>query len=133
MDISSSTLVPNVVVGTGSDVNIKIPDEVFDAVDWNGEYTTVAGSLDDAGLPSWLKYDEKTHTFSGRPTIDDEGNHKIKVYAMDKSGNSAVLSFTITVDNIYIQTMEYKGLTGYRRAKVYHKCTPGTPCAKGDI
>lgn len=58
---------PNVVVGTGSDVNIKIPDEVFDAVDWNGEYTTVAGSLDDAGLPSWLKYDEKRiHSADGR-------------------------------------------------------------------
>ena len=49
--------------------------------------------------------------------MTDEGSHKIKVYAMDKSGNSAVLSFTITVDNIYIQTMEYKGLTGYRGQK----------------
>ena len=133
VDISSKTLVPNIVVGTGSDINMKIPDEVFDVVDWNGEYKTIAGSLDDAGLPSWLKYDEKTHTFSGHPTIGDEGNYKIKVYAMDKSGNSAVLSFTITVDNVYIQTMEYKGLTGYRRAKVYHKCAVGTPCAKGDI
>lgn len=133
VDISSPTLVPDIVVGTGSKVNIQIPDEVFDAVNWNGEYSTVAGSLDDAGLPKWLKYDSKTHTFTGTPTIDDEGSHKIKVYAMDKSGNSAVLGFTITVDNIYIQTMEYKGLTGYRRAKVYHKCTPGAPCAKGDI
>lgn len=133
VDISSPTLVPDIAVGTGSEVNIKIPDEVFNTVDWNGEYTTVAGSLDDAGLPAWLKYDEKTHTFTGRPTLEDEGKHKIKVYAMDKSGNSAVLGFTITVDNIYIQTMEYKGLTGYRRAKVYHKCIPGAPCARDDI
>lgn len=133
VDISSPTLVPDIAVGTGSEVNIKIPDEVFNTVEWNGEYTTVAGSLDDAGLPAWLKYDEKTHTFTGRPTLEDEGKHKIKVYAMDKSGNSAVLGFTITVDNIYIQTMEYKGLTGYRRAKVYHKCIPGAPCAKDDI
>ena len=65
--------------------------------------------------------------------LDELFGNKIKVYAMDKSGNSAVFGFTITVDNIYIQTMEYKGLTGYRRAKVYHKCTPGAPCAKGDI
>ena len=133
VDISSPTLVPDIAVGTGSEVNIKIPDEVFNTIEWNGEYTTVAGSLDDAGLPAWLKYDEKTHTFTGRPTLEDEGKHKIKVYAMDKSGNSAVLGFTITVDNIYIQTMEYKGLTGYRRAKVYHKCIPGAPCAKDDI
>lgn len=133
VDISSSTLVPNITVGTGNDINIKIPDEVFDAVNWNGSYTTVAGSLDDAGLPSWLKYDEATHTFTGHPMQGDEGVHKIKVYALDKSGNSAVLGFTITVNNIYIQTMEYKGLTGYRRAKVYHKCAVGAPCAKGGI
>lgn len=129
----SSPLVPNVVVGTGSDVNIQIPDEVFKKVNWNGEYKTVAGSLDDAGLPAWLKYDDKTHTFTGHPRLEDEGNYRIKVYALDNSGNSAVLGFTITVDNVYIQTMEYKGLTGYRRAKVYHKCATGTPCAKNEI
>ncbi len=133
IDISSRTLVPNVVVGTGSDVTIKIPDEAFNKINWNGEYQTVAGSLDDAGLPSWLKYDNKTHTFTGRPTIEDAGNYRIKVYAMDNSGNTAVLGFTITVDNMYVQTMEYKGLTGFRRAKVYHKCTPGTHCAKEDL
>lgn len=132
-DISSASLVPNVVVGTGSDVSIKIPDEAFQKIKWNGKYKTTAGSLDDSGLPSWLTYDDKTHTFSGRPSLEDEGNYRIKVYATDESGNSAVLGFTITVDNIYIQTMEYKGLTGYRRAKVYHKCVAGAPCAKGDI
>lgn len=132
-DISSVALVPNVVVGTGTDVNITIPDEAFKKVNWEGDFKTVAGSLDDAGLPAWLKYDDKTHTFTGHPTMEDEGDYRIKVYALDNSGNSAVLGFTITVNNVYIQTMEYKGLTGYRRAKVYHKCAPGTPCAKNDI
>ena len=129
----SSPLVPNVTVGTGTAVNIQIPDEVFEKVNWTGPYRTVAGSLDDAGLPRWLKYDEATHTFTGTPSLDDAGSYRIKIYALDDAGNSAVLSFTITVDNLYIQTMEYKGLTGYRRAKVYHKCTPGEPCAKNDI
>ncbi len=133
VDISTKAIASNVVVGTGTDVNIKIPDEAFATVNWNGDFTTVAGSLDDAGLPSWLKYDDKTHTFTGHPKLEDEGNYRIKLYALDKSGNSAVLSFTITVDNVYVQTMEYKGLTGYRRAKVYHRCTPGTVCAADDI
>lgn len=133
LDISSQVLVPNVKVGAGSDVNVKIPDEVFEQINWKGDYKTVAGSLDDAGLPEWLKYDDKTHTFTGHPTIDDAGDYRIKVYALDESGNSAVLSFTITVNNVYIQTMEYKGLTGYRRAKVYHKCRGDAPCAAGDI
>ena len=133
LDISSRTLVPDVVVGAGYDVNVKIPDEVFEQINWKGDYRTVAGSLDDAGLPNWLKYDEETHTFTGHPDIDDAGSYRIKVYALDNAGNSAVLSFTITVNNVYIQTMEYKGLTGYRRAKVYHKCKVGTPCASGEI
>ncbi|MBQ8750377.1 MAG: hypothetical protein IJZ30_01915 [Alphaproteobacteria bacterium] len=133
VDISSQVLVPDVVTGVGTDVSIKIPDEVFEQVNWDGEYKTVAGSLDDAGLPTWLKYDEKTHTFTGHPTLDDAGSHRIKVYALDNSGNVAVLGFTITVNNIYIQTMEYKGLTGYRRAKVYHKCRIGTACSTDDI
>ncbi len=133
VDLSSPTLVPNVVAGTGSDIEIKIPNEVFEQVNWNGEFKTVAGSLDEAGLPNWLTYDEKTHTFKGHPTLGDEGDYRIKVYALDDMGNSAVISFNVTVENTYIHTMEYKGLTGYRRAKVYHKCTPGLPCARNDI
>ena len=133
VDVSSSKLVPNVVVSTDSDVKVTIPAEAFSSIAWNGDYSTSAGSLDDSGLPAWLKYDEKSRTFTGHPLQDDEGTYKIKVYATDKTGNSAVLGFTITVENLYIQTMEYKGLTGYRRAKVYHKCTPGAPCAKDDI
>ena len=133
LDVSSSALVPDTVVGAGSTINIQIPEEVFKQVNWSGEYQTVAGSLDDAGLPSWLSYNEKTRTFTGTPSLDDVGSYRIKVYAIDKVGNSAVLSFSITVNNVYVHTMEYKGLNGYRRAKVYHKCQVGTPCASGEI
>lgn len=133
VDVSSQSLVPNIVVGAGTDVVVEIPEEAFGRINWNGEYTTVAGSLDDAGLPRWLNYDPSARRFTGHPTLEDEGNYKIKVYALDNSGNSAVLSFTITVEDLYIQTMEYKGLTGYRRAKVYHKCAAGAPCVKSDI
>lgn len=133
VDISSAQLMPNVVVGNGSDVRIQIPDEIFKKVNWNGEYKTVAGSLDEVGLPRWLKYDDKTHTFTGHPSLDDVGSHKIKVYAMDKAGNSAVLSFILTVENMFVQTMEYKGLTGYRRAQVFHKCAPGTVCVNNGL
>ena len=132
VDISSQALVPDVIVGTGTSVSIKIPDEVFDKIAWKGDFKTVAGSLDDVGLPRWLSYDDKTHTFTGTPSLDDAGSYRIKLYAMDDYGNAGVLSFTIVVDNLYVQTMEYKGLTGYRRAKVYHKCIPGEPCAKSN-
>lgn len=133
VDLSSQVLVPNVVVGAGTDVNIQIPEEAFSRVNWNGEFKTVAGSLENSGLPQWLKYDEQARTFTGHPTLEDEGSYRIKVYALDDYGNTGVISFTITVNNVYVQTMEYKGLTGYRRAKVYHKCAPGTRCVKNDI
>ncbi|MBP3687763.1 MAG: TolC family protein [Alphaproteobacteria bacterium] len=133
VDLSSQSLVPNVVVGAGTDVNIQIPEDAFSRVNWNGDYKTVAGSLDNEALPNWLKYDAQTRTFTGHPTLEDEGSYRIKVYALDDYGNTGVVSFTITVDNVYVQTMEYKGLTGYRRAKVYHKCKPGTRCVKNDI
>jgi len=132
VDVSTQASMPNIVVGTGSEVNIKIPDEAFANVNWNGDYKTTASSLDDEGLPMWLKYDEATRTFKGRPSSKDVGNYKIKVYALDNAGNSAVISFLITVDDLYVHTMEYKGLTGYRRAQVYHKCTPGSPCASAN-
>ena len=133
VDISSQTLVPDVVVGTGSPVFIQIPEKVFDRIDWRGPYRTLAGSLETSGLPDWLQYDPSTKTFTGTPSLEDEGGYLIKVYAFDAYGNSAVLSFTITVVNLYIHTMEYKGLTGYRRAKVYHKCIAGQPCPGNDI
>ena len=133
VDVSSQALVPNMVVGTGSSISVTIPEEAFESVNWYGDYKTTAGLLSDVGLPSWLKCDPATRTLTGTPSIDDVGSYRIRVYAFDESGNSAVLSFTITVDNMYVQTMEYKGLTGYRRAKVYHKCTPGQACAKDDI
>lgn len=133
VDISSQALVPNVVVGTGSPINIEVPESAFDRVSWSGPYRTVAGSLDESGLPQWLQYDTKSMTFSGTPSLEDEGSYLIKIYAFDNYGNSAVVSFTITVNNLYIHTMEYKGLTGYRRAKVYHKCIAGEPCPGNDI
>lgn len=133
VDVSSQALVPDVVVGTGSPVNIVIPKEAFSKIVWKGPYKTTAGSIGATALPAWLFYDSNTMTFSGIPSLEDEGSYLIKVYALDDRGTSAVLSFTITVNNLYIHTMEYKGLTGYRRAKVYHKCIAGEPCPSNDI
>lgn len=128
VDVSSQALVPNVIVGTGSPVTIVIPKEAFSKIAWKGPYTTTAGSIGATQLPSWLSYSSEAMLFSGTPSLEDEGAYLIKVYALDDRGTSAVLSFTLTVSNTYIHTMEYKGLTGYRRAKVYHKCIAGEPC-----
>ncbi|MBR5598512.1 MAG: TolC family protein, partial [Alphaproteobacteria bacterium] len=45
LDISSRSLVPDVVVGAGYDLNVQIPDQVFEQINWKGDYKTVAGSL----------------------------------------------------------------------------------------
>ena len=132
LDISSSVLVPNLEVSVGTEVNVKIPDEVFNKVKWSGDFKTIAGSLDDAGLPKWLEYDDENHVFEGTPTLDDSGSYRIKVFAMDETGNTAVLSFTIVVTNAYLHTMEYKGLNGYRKAQIYHKCSDLSSCVSNE-
>ena len=128
VDVSSQALVPNLVVGTGSAVSITIPDAAFSKIVWKGPYKTTAGSFGAINLPQWLSYNPDTKTLMGIPSLEDEGSYLIKIYALDDHGTSAVLSFTITVNNLYVHTMEYKGLTGYRRAKVYHRCVAGEPC-----
>ena len=133
VDVSSQALVPDMTVGTGSLVYVVIPEKVFAKINWKGPYRTTAGSIGATSLPAWLSYNPDTRTLSGTPSLEDEGSYLIKIFALDDRGTSAVLSFIITVKNLYIHTMEYKGLTGYRRAKVYHRCVAGEPCPSNDI
>ncbi|NDJ21324.1 beta-propeller fold lactonase family protein, partial [Nostoc sp. B(2019)] len=54
---------------------------------------------DDKSLPSWLKFDATTRTFSGTPSDDDLGNLNIKVTAKDVAGAEVSDVFALTVAN----------------------------------
>jgi axial budding pattern protein 2 len=49
-------------------------------------------------LPAWLAFDPATRTFSGTPTLEDEGTPRIKVLATDpETSDSAASSFSLCV------------------------------------
>ena len=122
VNLSSPSLLPDITLETGQQINVKIPDSVFDKVDFTGKLTTKAGLHDDSPLPKWLKYDENNHLFTGVAMPSDLGEYKVKVYVSDEEGNVAYLTFKIKIVDVYVPSMRVMGLTDGRRATVLKRC-----------
>lgn len=122
VNLSSPSLLPDITLETGQQINVKIPDSVFDKVDFTGKLTTKAGLHDDSLLPKWLKYDENNHLFTGVAMPSDLGEYKVKVYVSDEEGNVAYLTFKIKIVDVYVPSMRVMGLTDGRRATVLKRC-----------
>ena len=76
-----------------------IPGNTFADVD-AGDTLTYAASLGDgSSLPSWVRFNGATQTFSGTPTNSDVGGLSLKVTATDNAGASVSGSFNLTVAN----------------------------------
>jgi uncharacterized repeat protein (TIGR01451 family) len=71
----------------------------FIDVDTNDSLTYSATLKDGSNLPSWLKFNADTRTFSGTPTNADEGNLTIEVRAKDNSGVSTIDTFALAVEH----------------------------------
>lgn len=122
LNLSSSELLPDVTLETGQQVDIKIPESIFNKVELTGKKTTKAGMYDDSPLPKWLKYDENTMSFSGTAMPTDLGEYKIKVYVSDEAGNVGYITFKIIIVDVYVPSMRVKGLTDGRKATVLKRC-----------
>lgn len=122
VNISSATLVPDLTLETWQDIDITIPKEILDKVDFQGKITTKAGMHDDSPLPSWLKYDEENMRFTGKIPPSENKEYKIKVYISDENGNVAYVIFKITVVDVYVPSMRVMGLTEGRKATVLKRC-----------
>ena len=75
----------------------------FDANTFNdidaGDSLSYSATLEDGSdIPSWLKFDAATRTFSGTPTNADVVNLTIEVQAKDNDGVSATDSFALAVE-----------------------------------
>ena len=122
VNISSAVLVPDLTLETWQDIDITIPKEIMDKIDFQGKITTKAGLHDDSPLPSWLKYDEENMRFTGKVQPSENKEYKIKVYISDEEGNVAFIIFKLTIVDVYVPSMRVMGLTEGRKATVLKRC-----------
>ena len=122
VNLSSSTVLPDVVVETGQPIHINVPLDLFEKLGWKGKVKTRAGLIDDSRLPKWLHYDENSWVFSGKAMPKDGGVYHIKIYGVDDSGNVAYATFKLTVREVYVPSLRLRGLTDGRKATVLKRC-----------
>jgi hypothetical protein len=85
------------VGGTSGD-SFKIPAGVFGHTDPKAVVTIQATLEDGSPLPSWLKFDATTGTFSGKPPEGEKQELQIKVTARDNGGSEATVNFKLDVN-----------------------------------
>ncbi|PHM06043.1 hypothetical protein CK516_36505 [Nostoc sp. 'Peltigera malacea cyanobiont' DB3992] len=92
--------------------NFTLPVDTFSDVDVEDTLTYTATLENDGLLPTWLKFDPATLTFSGTPTNKDVGNLNIKVTAKDIAGEQASDIFTLGVADKKTPTTLFTLITG---------------------
>jgi hypothetical protein len=88
---------PQQVGGTSGD-SFKIPAGVFGHTDPKAVVTIQATLEDGSPLPSWLKFDAGTGTFTGKPPEGETRDLQIKVTARDNAGSEATVNFKLDVN-----------------------------------
>ena len=127
VNVSGQIKLDDVTVETGERINIVIDKNAFKPLGWTGKITTKAGLTDDSALPKWLTYDPKTLTFSGVALPNNGGIYRIKLYITDDTGNVAYSTFKLTVKEVYVPSLNLRGLTEGRGATVLRRCV-GQKC-----
>ncbi|MEW5756026.1 MAG: calcium-binding protein [Pseudomonadota bacterium] len=94
----------------------QVPASSFVDNDAGGYLTYSATLADNSALPSWLRFDTTTRTFTGSPTVLDLGNLDVKVTASDSFGMSVSDTFRVRVNaavgNTVLGTSANDHLTG---------------------
>ncbi len=128
VNLSNDGVLPDVTYSTGERIKIEVPDKAFAKMGWNSkDIRTKAGSIDDTSLPKWLKYNDSTRVFEGMAMPGDDGVYPLKIYAMDKDSNIAYLTFTLTIIDTYVPSINVRGLNRQRQATIMKKCS-GAQC-----
>lgn len=123
VNLSSEKLLPDVTYETGEHIKISIPDSAFEKMGWKpGTFTTKAGMIDDSPLPKWLKYNPTAKVFTGMAMPQDGGVYPIKIYALDKNNNIAYLTFKLTIIEVYVPSINVRGLNKSRKATIMKRC-----------
>jgi|GEM_PF-5019961 len=69
----------------------------FDVVDASDSLSYSITLADGSALPEWLAYDAATRTFTGTPSMQQEGTLTLRITATDTYGASVYDDFTLTV------------------------------------
>ena len=77
-----------------------VPQEAFRDVDAGDTLTLSATQADGSALPTWLRFDAATRTFSGTPVNGDVGSVSVRLTASDVAGASVSQTFAIGVTNV---------------------------------
>ncbi|MEH1948251.1 MAG: DUF4347 domain-containing protein [Nostoc sp.] len=72
----------------------------FNDVDAGDNLTYSATLQDGSNIPSWLKFDAATRTFSGTPTNADVSVINIKLVSIDTFNQAIIANFALKVDNV---------------------------------
>jgi len=112
---------------TGQRIDFSIPPEIFDRLEFKGEFTTRASLSNRKPLPRWLRYDPKTYTFTGIATPSNEGVYPIRVYVSSKDSYLGYIEFNLNIIEVYRESIRIKGLTEGSRATVLKRCV-GSQC-----
>ena len=92
----AGTITDQVLVQNASKA-FQVPQNVFRHTNPNEQLVLEAKQSTGEPLPSWLRFDPSTRTFSGTPPAGTEGVLEIAVSARDSSGAEAVTQFRIQV------------------------------------
>ena len=132
VNLSSSSLMPDLTVRTGDRINVTIPRSILDKLNLGEKVTSKAGLEDDRPLPRWLNYDSPNFTLGGVAMASDVGSYRIKIYITDEKGTIGYVSFRIKVIDVFVPSMNVIGLTEGRNAEVFKRCV-GKECTEDYI
>ncbi|MBR2921803.1 MAG: hypothetical protein IKC10_00620 [Alphaproteobacteria bacterium] len=127
VNLSSPTLMPDLVLESGQKIEVYIPQSIIDKLDPQGAVSIKAGMVNDTPLPDWLMFDEAKRAFIGMAMPGNIGTHQIKAYISDSEGRVGFITFAIKITDVYVPSIKMKGLTEGRTAQVLKRCV-GRQC-----
>ena len=127
VNLSSAKLMPDLVLESGQKFEVVIPEEIMKKMDFKGNVTIKAGMINDTPLPDWVMFDETKRAFVGMAMPGNVGKYQLKAYLSDEAGQVAYITFAIKITDVYVPSVQLRGLTEGRTAQVLKRCV-GRQC-----
>lgn len=80
--------------------SFTVPQDAFRDIDVGDTLTLSATQVDGSALPTWLRFDAATRTFSGTPVNSDVGSVSVRLTSSDVAGAQVSQTFSIGVTNV---------------------------------